>query len=387
MKQRKVSRREFLKVAALASAGAALAACQPTEAPTVTTEEPADTAPEPEERELIVWFFAEVAHEESEDDGLWQNWMHHHYKEFEPRYPGLTIKTEARGWDADLRTGLLTAIAGGVAPDVTHGEAYVREFAKLGAFAALPDELIDKFPYGPIAGGLVDGKLYGIPAMSGAFALMVNTEVLEEAGLDPDDDPENWEDYLTKQQTVWEETGKSAAYIWGPDPQGGYGSAMRIMPWINQTGVQLGTDDGVPTFDAPASFQAYEFLKQQYEYATDAVTFQAEGEAGATKLLTDGEIAYMVAWTNNVTGVGNTDPKPPVKMIRLPVLDAGKAANTTVGNITFSPLKTGENVEDAINFCAYLTEDTAQIEMTKYGIFVPATISALTTEGVEDNGG
>ncbi len=104
---------------------------------------------------------------------------------FEAQNPGVKIKGEDHGWDEPLRTGLLTAIAGNTAPEATIGEAFVHEFAALGAFNPVIDTKADDFVIGSVLGALIEGKLYGVPAFTSSFALEINKDVIEKSGVDP----------------------------------------------------------------------------------------------------------------------------------------------------------------------------------------------------------
>ena len=100
--------------------------------------------------------------------GKWATWVRDTFAQKTPKY---TLKVEDHGWDQALRTSLLTAIAGGTVPEVTTGEAFVHEFASLGALQPVPDVNPKDFSYGTIAGSLYQDKLWGLPIYTSAFAL------------------------------------------------------------------------------------------------------------------------------------------------------------------------------------------------------------------------
>ncbi|MCL5998909.1 MAG: extracellular solute-binding protein, partial [Chloroflexi bacterium] len=154
-----VSRRNFLRMSALAATGAVAAACGVPPAPAPSTsqqqgeQQPAQQ-PSTETKQVVLWGVGvdldkRLQKNAQDNDAIWQKWL---IETFESRNPGVKVKGEDHGWDEPLRTGLLTAIAGGTAPDATIGEAFVHEFAALGAFNEVTDVNPDDFVPGSVRG-------------------------------------------------------------------------------------------------------------------------------------------------------------------------------------------------------------------------------------------
>lgn len=134
--QSSLSRRDFLRMSAATATGLVFAACTPIDSSAPT---PSDGGVSAAQQEVIVWWGSGVDLEEKLEqnpdntDAQWAKWL---IETFEERFPDIKVVSEDHGWDEPLRTGLLTAIAGGNPPDVTIGEAFVYEFARLCAFKA-----------------------------------------------------------------------------------------------------------------------------------------------------------------------------------------------------------------------------------------------------------
>lgn len=203
MTKRSMGRRDFLRMAALASGSAVLAACGaqgPATAPDAAQpggeEQPAAPAPA-STGGTVQWWFA------------WDN--------LQPAIEKL-VETEeykeALGDTVlDFRGGvqseaILTAIAGGTPPDGGSNFDYPNLFAR-GALLTVDDKvsassLIKQDDILPALwdSSFYDGKMIGVPSIESYiwWGLNYNAKAAEDAGLDPDDPPLTWEDAL-----VWHE--------------------------------------------------------------------------------------------------------------------------------------------------------------------------------------
>ncbi|WP_338054027.1 ABC transporter substrate-binding protein [Streptomyces spiramenti] len=117
---------------------------------------------------------------------------------FEEQNEGITIQPEYSTFDS-YYDQLTTQVASNDAPDVFAVE--IRRFGELARGGVMAD-LGDKVDTGDLnaellESGAIDGTQYGIPTGANAFAIMANTKVFEDAGLElPDDTAWTWEDYL-----------------------------------------------------------------------------------------------------------------------------------------------------------------------------------------------
>jgi ABC-type glycerol-3-phosphate transport system substrate-binding protein len=387
-KRRSLTRRDFLRISALAAGGAALAACAPSAGTTGTqtkTEEKPVAAPATGTTEVVLWdggfvdIAGRLAKNPTEPSTLWYKWL---LENFEAQNPGVKIKGEDHGWDEPLRTGLLTAIAGGTAPEATIGEAFVHEFAALGAFNAVVDTKADDFVIGSVLGALIEGKLYGVPAFTSSFALEINKDVLEKSGVDPTTTPKSWNDLIEISTKIYEAGDKGKNWfgftVYGPTPVRTYGSALRAMPWINRTGALMGPDDGSKaTFNDPKAVTAYEMLRSLFK-TTDPGTSMSEDEQKVGGALWDNKAAFQVSavWD----GMFARDRKANTVFVQIPVCSETtcKAANVVLGNLTWSPLAKAKNPELGVKWCDFVGTEEAQKQIGAIrGGVLPARKSAL----------
>ena len=327
------------------------------------------------EQQVVVWSGQITFTDTATPPGKWATWVRDTFAQKNPKY---TLKVEDHGWDQALRTGLLTAIAGGTVPEVTTGEAFVHEFASLGALQAVPDVSPKDFAYGTIAGSLYQDKLWGLPIYTSAFALETNVRVAKKAGLDPNAAPKIWDELVANSTKAFEAgKGEYIGYnLYGPAPNRVYGTVLRTIPWINQTGKPLGDDDGTKAFfNSPEHVAAYEFSRKLFKTADPGNTFSGdEGKLYAYNWQDKGlyQIAQMSLAQNAKDAGAETVYHP------LPRKDANVSGNVVLANIVFSPLAKAKNSDGAIAFVKFMADKETQKQLGEIlGFRLPARLDLL----------
>jgi multiple sugar transport system substrate-binding protein len=364
--------------AAGASTPAAGATAAPAPAPAA---QPAVTVGKGDSQ-IVVWSGQIISTDKNTPVGVWSSWIRDTFVEKNPKY---TLKVEDHGWDQPLRTGLLTAIAGGTVPEVTTGEAFVHEFAALGAFQAIPDLSEKTFAYGPIAGSLYKGQLYGVPIYTSPFALETNKRTAAKAGLDPTKAPATW-DQLVENSNKAFEAGKKEGFVgfnlYGPAPNRIYGTVLRTIPWINQTGKPLGDDDGTKAFfNSPEHVAAYELSRKLFKTADPGNTFSGDEGKLYAYLWQDKAVYQVSAIWNAFNAVDN---KSETIYHPLPRQKSDVSGNVVLGNAVFSPLAKAKNRDGAIAFAKFMAEKETQQQLGKlYGARLPTVADVLKDPELE----
>jgi ABC-type glycerol-3-phosphate transport system substrate-binding protein len=235
MREKKLSRRDFLRVSALTAAGAALAACAPaTPAPTEKPAEPAEEQP-PEPVE-------EAPAEEGVLINYWAIWSQYvrpwegiqaldEYKELIGNNQ-IELKT---GFDAET---LLTAVAGGEPPDaVSHPAGQYLDYMARGVLLPIEDLVATSsiikeadFLEGSWSNGFYQGTQYGVPANEGflRYGLNYNAKLVEEAGLDPDNPPETWSECMEWHEALTKFDDAGNLQQVGLDPYDAMGGSLQF---------------------------------------------------------------------------------------------------------------------------------------------------------------
>jgi ABC-type glycerol-3-phosphate transport system substrate-binding protein len=417
--QKKVTRRDFIKAAGLTAGASLLAACAPqtvevvvqktvevekkvvetqlvekeVEKQVVVTATAMPTQP-PAPAVMDVWWNTDIADlaalkdwkAEPDNEYFKKNWYwgglaYTKYTPFVEKHPGVTLKISTHSWDWDLRQNQLMALAAGIIPDTTYGEAYVNEFVQLDVYNPLSQDVTTKFADGSFAGATVDGKVYGLPKSSGADVLFINLTTWEKAGLDRTKLPTTWEELVTACQAInkinkdakW---GNTCYYTYGPGGDS-YGQAMRILHWFNQAGAPIGDNVGKPNLNDPKAVDVWLFHNQLMWTSTEQLILQSESEGGSGKLFNDGVIVIKPGWNNDATSVG--DGNIDGTAIPFPTPPGGKPATIVIGNDMESPFKAGKNPDLAIALVEETTtnEDAQAFLANNAGIWIPALKSQL----------
>jgi multiple sugar transport system substrate-binding protein len=294
--------------------------------------------------------------------GQWAQWV---IKNFQSKNPNITIKAEDHGWDQALRTAVLTSIAGGTVPEVTTGEAFVHEFAALGAFADMRDAQItaDMFAPGPVKGSIYQGKLFGVPIFTSPFALETNVRTAKLAGLDPTKPPQTWDELVANSQTAYK-AGQAASNkfvgfnLCGPAPNRIYGAVLRTIPWVNQTGHPMGDDDGTKAMmNDPGAFAAYELTRNLFKTADPGNTFSGD-EGKLYAYLWQDKAVYQASATWNVYNA--VDGNSETLYHPLPRMSASVSGNVVLGNEVYSPLAKAKGLDGALKFLAFMADPDTQ---------------------------
>jgi len=266
--------------------------------------------------------------------------------EMEKKFPGIVIDYVGKGWGDDLRQNLMLAVMAGNPPDVSFGEDFVPELAKLGSLSEVPAEFTTDLADGPMEAAKFEGKNYAVSGMTGIFALMYNKDVMTKAGLNPEAPPKTWDEWLEMSKQITE-AGKGE-YFGSVVQTIGLGGTFRIAPFMRQLGGDLTSPDWQEiTFNSPENVKALSFLKELSRTAPSGST--ALGDENALyNLVHHGKAAFGVAGPWHISWAQNE--KCNCGFSALPVPEDGKRANVIVGNTLWFVLKQSKNQEAGMEY-------------------------------------
>ena len=212
--QRSLSRRDFLKAAAMTSGAAALAAC--------VAPAPGDDGGESEAAmapvELQWWSFGLGLPGDLYPHGTWEQERADVYSD---ETEGVTIAYQAMGWDSIVK--VQTSISSGNPPNIILRASVDGIILALQSDAAveieLPQEFKDDLPPGWYDGMLFRGKNYMVPFYTLANGMVLNLDIVEEAGVShmlPEAPARTWnfDDYLAMMQACTFER-DDGTQVWG----------------------------------------------------------------------------------------------------------------------------------------------------------------------------
>lgn len=190
----KLTRRNFLQTTVLATGGATLAACTALPAGTASTAATQAGAAAPAGPRAEVQFLNEAVG--SKEEG--RTYL---LAAFNAANDQIHVNHEGYGGADTVHQKFLTALSGGVAPDLYHNEAnYIPSYVAMEALTDLGPYLDastrvsreDLLPH-PLELCTYEGKLYGIPFWQDAVQLYYNKDLMAQAGLDPENPPRDWD--------------------------------------------------------------------------------------------------------------------------------------------------------------------------------------------------
>jgi ABC-type glycerol-3-phosphate transport system substrate-binding protein len=389
MNEKKLSRRDFIRLSALSGAGAVLAACaQQTEPEESTTKEQLVGEPAAAEGKTVQYW---VGWGGSYVGGAWDAMKA--TDEFKEYLGNNTL--EIKG--SVPEEGLLTAIAGGTPPDGAANYNYLDYMARdilqpvddyVSASANIKK---DNFIEANWKLGMYQGKLYGIPANECfmRFGTNYNKRMVEAAGLDPNNPPDTWSGWLEwhKALTKFDDAGNMKQI--GLDPLDAMGESLWtsdgwMVPlswgfdWFDEnTGAfNLNNDQMVDYLETTKSFidvigiDNLPGMRQVEGQGTWGASFNAEVQAALIE-------GY---WHPGETAVEKPEVLPYNMATWLPVPDSRKGAKVQgAGGHIVMIFKDAENKELMYKVTEFLNTNTACDILFKQVGWLPAIKRYLET--------
>jgi multiple sugar transport system substrate-binding protein len=162
---------------------------------------------------------------------------------YEEAHPGVKIDVQNITYDA-LHDKLLTALAGGDAPDLSWGlPEWLGELSRMGALRDMTEEAKtwpDKSAIYPnvIDALTIDGHLLAMPHYLGIRALLVHEDMLSAAGVASP--PKTWDELIADAEKIKQKTGKFGFGIAGT----GVRSPQELIMYLAQNGLSLAERQG-----------------------------------------------------------------------------------------------------------------------------------------------
>lgn len=306
------------------------------------------------------------------------------------QHPNVKIETETTGW-AGYWDKMNTQAAAGSLPDLMqHDYAYMLQWVGRNQLLDLTGYVdsgvikLDKVAESALAGGRVNGKLYGINLGSNAVCLVYDPAVLATCGIaEPDSTTWTWADFEKIATEVYKKTGVQTIPFFTTDPKVGFDNMVR------QTGASTYAKTGKGLgFADPTVLK--EFFAIQLRLLKSGVLINPEN-AFVTVTPEEGDLAKGRTWVefiwSNQLASTQSAAKRPLKMALLPKIANAKQPGTFLKpSMFFSIPATAENPKEAARFLNFFLNDIAanDILLGDRGVPVPSDVRAHMTEGASD---
>lgn len=240
---------------------------------------------------------------------------------FEEENPGINVELQTVSY-GEKETRYSTQIEAGRGPDIYHLHGYsMRNFIAQGYTQNL-SQFIDEE-----GSGFLDpwydkvlpllqenGDMHGMPGDFQSMVLLYNTELFEEAGLDPNQPPETWQEFLSyAQQLTRDRNGDGNIDTWGFGTIGAIspGFELRATPVFYSHGARYLNDDNscsaLHTDNARQAFDYFTSLVSEHGVVPPGVTSQNPGTV--RQQMANEQVAMIIgsAWTVPIVATNNPD--------------------------------------------------------------------------------
>jgi multiple sugar transport system substrate-binding protein len=347
------SRRQFMVLTGILTAGAALAACAPPTAPSGGAASEAAPAAGSEATNLIAWFTdRRTINEMTEKEAI---------PDFQAANANITVEMQFVP-ESELQQKLLTAKAAGNAPDVSSiDETFLDTLTKEDVLRPIPSEVLNvKEEMGDLTAGLYhiavgdkEPQYYGLPNGVFAGALYYNIGLLDELGYKPEDIPVKWDDFLlwSKEVTQWDgDTLTRSGFAFYGNEGSVYG-ALRHQLGGPIDGNQFETKEIVRAGDA-IGVEAWQFIMDLYDvHKLDSKT---EGLVSRDRFGAGGAVTlYNWTWFNGFMDTQYADVEWGIRVD--PTFSGEPLYGNRGPDVGFTVTTQNEgNLESAFTFYRYL---------------------------------
>lgn len=267
---------------------------------------------------------------------------------------------------ADFVTRVGVAAAAGEAPDLLPIDLiYVPAFARAGSLADITD-FVDALPFADqlipahMFLGTYEGRKYAVPFAAEGSVLLYNRGLFEQAGLDPDSPPTNWQEIYDAAVAI---------NALGDDIYGFYFSgncpgcnAFTFLPYIWASGGDLLTPDGLTaTVDNPQVRAALAFYQRMWNEGLIPPSAQADTGTDFLNAFTTGNIGMVGSGAFAISVLKNNHPEIDFGVTFLPGEEGGRSS--FAGGDTISISANTQNAAAAFEFIEWVLSEEIQLSM------------------------
>lgn len=286
--------------------------------------------------------------------------------DFEKEYPDAKVKWIDQPGDG-YEEKILQQAGSGELPDVVNlPDSFAYQLAKLGKLqdlASADPDALDNYVQSGLDGYTFDGLdgTWAYPWYLGTDLNWWNTDILEEAGLDPDNLPDSDEEFFDAAMQVAEKTGGKTPLV----------SAMPDIVTLENAGVEV-WDGEKFTFNTDEAAEVIDKYAELYQAGAMPAEALNNDYAGNSTMFTQGKVGYTTSTPSFVTQVDNDAPN---------LKDSLKASQRWTTPPMFvqgiSVASESKNLPTAMAFAQFITNNDNQVEFVKLAQgFIPGSAEA-----------
>ncbi len=284
-------------------------------------------------------------------------------------------------------TKMGAAIAAGEPPDIASIDLiYTPAFASAGQLVDIT-EFVRELPYADdltpahMNLGLYEGRNYAVPtAVDGSF-MAFNVDLFEQAGLDPENPPSNWDEFLEAARAI-NDLGDDIYGYWFSMGCAGC-NAFTFLPFIWASGGDVLSDDysEATIADDPIVREALELYNTIWEEGLVPEGASIDNGGNFVSAFTGGNIGMAPLGNFALSLFYNDHPDLNFDIFHIPGKEGG-AASFGGGDVIAIPSGT-DHAEEAWRFIEWTMSDDPQIEIYAANGQIPVRLALVDNKYFE----
>lgn len=233
--------------------------------------------------------------------------------EFEAANPDVDIDAVFCGNYGDTMTKLTLGLESGDAPQLAILDQRVLQLVAMDAVMCLDDyiaadggdALMSDFYPGYLASGIYDGGQYALPFQRSVIAMFYNKDHFVEAGLDPENPPMTWDEYLEVGPKLTKKNDDGTVARWGVGIANSGWIAQSLCITASENNDLIFNKNGKEVyFDTEAVRKAMQFCLDLKEVGASDAGVISDGTLPASFI--EGAVSMATFSSGNLTNVNNS---------------------------------------------------------------------------------
>ena len=281
-------------------------------------------------------------------------------------------------------TKMGAAIAAGEQPDIASIDLiFTPVFSSTGQLVDITD-LVQALPFvddltpAHMRLGMYEGRNYAVPtAVDGSF-IVYNKDLFQQAGLDPDDPPSNWEEFLDAARAVNDLGDDIYGYWFSGACAGCLGFIHMPFVWANGGGFFSDDYSEATISNEPAMRDMLELFRTMWEEGLLPEGAAMDNGANFVGAFAGGNIGMAGVGNFAIPTFVNDHPDLNFGVFHIPGKDGG-SSSFAGGDVIAIPAGT-EHVEEAWRFIAWTLSEEVQLEIYAANGQIPVRLSLVDNE-------
>lgn len=290
--------------------------------------------------------------------------------DFEAENSDISVNLEVQSWD-NINDVVRTKVQSDEAPDILNIDAFAGfagDDLLYSADEVVSAETLDDIQDSFKENASIDGTQYGLPLIASARTLFVNTDLMEEAGVDAV--PTTWDELLAASKKVSALGGGVSGYGM---PLGNEEAQAETSIWTFGAGGSWG-DTAELTIDTPEAREAVGFMKKMID---EGATQPDPGSTDRTPLINvfvQGKLGFIEALPPTVGQIETDNPDLNYELAPIPTAD-GSPVTLGVADHLMAFENDGDKQDAITTFLDYFYATDVYTNFVTTEKFLPVTES------------